>query len=186
MDTLKGKIIGLLVALLAGCFIGAAVVAGWYAPLTKTETAATEERQSDGSLALARQPGKAKPANAVPKGGKPERVISVDVQPARADCPLCRVDLTLVRMPDDGLRVVASSPTGTVVAGLDVPIVPLSITKKRLWGVGGSRGTNADSWGLWLDRDFAMVRTGIELNKTGEDQAGESRYEARVKLGFTF
>ena len=186
LSRFKTLCVGFVIGLLAS-----ACLCAWYTHYKKSvkiETAAAESRQADGSLVLERNPTnqKVKPVHAVPKGGKAERVVRVDVQPERTDCPLCTVDLTLVRMPDDGLRVVASSPTGTGVGGLDVPIVPLSITKKRLWGVGGSRGTNADSWGLWLGRDFAMVRTGIELNKTGEDQAGEIRFEARVKLGFTF
>ena len=184
---MRQRITDWLIGVLVGCFIGAVVVCLWYAPLTKTETPAAAERQKDGSLVLQRAPSaKERPKHRIPKGGKAERTVTVDVQPERVDCPICTVDLTLVRMPDDGLRVVASSPTGTVLGGLDVPLVPLSIVKKHPWGIGGSHGTSDGSWGLWLDRDFAMVRTGIELNKTGEDRAGESRYEARAKLGFTF
>src|SRR4030067_133190 len=107
-----------------GAFIGAAAFAAWQAPTKIVEAPAAAARQADGSLALERTATnpKAKPVAAIPKGGKAERAIRVDVQPERADCPICSVDLTLVRMPDDTRRVVASSQTGTVLGGLDVPI----------------------------------------------------------------
>lgn len=38
------------------------------------------------------------------------------------DCPPVQVDLSLVRMPDKTRRVVASSPDGQVVSGIDVPV----------------------------------------------------------------
>src|SRR3990172_5689024 len=75
----------------------------WQKPEQVVETPAAEAVQKDGSRVLERTATtpKARPAHALPKGGKEERKISVDVQPERADCPLCKVDLTLVRMPDD-------------------------------------------------------------------------------------
>lgn len=176
-----------------GALIGALVVVGgcvWlkYRTLQITEAPAAAERQADGSLVLERKPTnpKAKPVHAVPKGGKAERVVRVDVQPERADCPICTVDLTLVRMPDDSRRVVASSPTGTVIGGLDVPIAPLVIVKNHPWAVGPSYGTGTDSWGLWLDRDFGRIRAGIAGHRVGTDKDGDEKYEARVKLGIRF
>lgn len=38
------------------------------------------------------------------------------------DCPPVTVDLSLVRMPDKTRRVVASSPDGTVLTGVDIPL----------------------------------------------------------------
>jgi hypothetical protein len=171
-----------LIGALAGAVVGWVICADWYAPEQVTETAAVEQRQADGSLALERKPdANAKPAHAIPKGGKAERVVSVNVQPERADCPVCTVDLTLVRMPDDTRRVVASSPTGTVLGGLDVPIVPLDVGRDYLWAAGISRGIGGEAWGGWVDRDFGLLRTGIEANKVSDD-----RYEARIKLGVRF
>lgn len=166
-----------------GAFIGAAAFAAWQAPTKIVEAPAAAARQADGSLALERTATnpKAKPVAAIPKGGKAERAIRVDVQPERADCPICSVDLTLVRMPDDTRRVVASSQTGTVLGGLDVPIAPIDITKDHPWAAGISRGTDLESWGVWLDRDFGPVRFGGEANKTGDNN-----YEARIKLGIRF
>lgn len=166
-----------------GAFFGAATCALFYAPKQINETPAVAVRQPDGSMVLERKPdAKAKPVHAIPKGGKAERVVRVDVQPERVDCPICIVDLTLVRMPDDTRRVVASSPTGTILGGLDVPLVPLNIDKDRPWAAGISRGTSTESWGAWVDRDlWEVVRFGGEVNKVGDN-----RYEARFKLGLRF
>lgn len=168
---------------IVGAFLGAAALAAWQAPKQVTEAPATAARQADGSLVVERTATnpKAKPANAIPKSGKAERAIRVDVQPERADCPVCTVDLTLVRMPDDTRRVVASSPTGVVMGGLDVPILPIEVDKNHPWAAGISRGTGGESWGAWLDRDIGPLRIGGEANKTGEDQ-----FEARLRIGIRF
>lgn len=167
---------------IVGAFIGAGAYTWWNAPKQAIETAAIEQRQGDGSLVLERKPdAKTKPVHTIPKGGKAERVVRVDVQPERADCPVCTVDLTMVRMPDDMLRVVASSPTGTVMGGLDVPVTPLRIQKEHHWAAGVSRGTGEESWGGWLDRDFGVLRIGVEANKTDVDKV-----EGRIKIGVRF
>lgn len=166
-----------------GAFVGAGVCAWWNAPNKISEAPAAAARQADGSLIAERTATnpKAKPAHAIPKGSKAERAIRVDVQPERADCPVCTVELSLVRMPDDTRRVVASSPTGIVIGALDVPITPIEIDKKHPWAAGISRGTGSESWGAWLDRDIGPLRIGGEANKTGED-----KYEARLRIGIRF
>jgi hypothetical protein len=175
-----------------GLVLGLVVATGisvWQAKhRLQTEPPAAAQRQADGSLVLERAAtnAKAKPAAAIPKGGKAERIISVTVQPARADCPVCTLDLTVVRMPDDSRRVVASSPTGTVLGGLDIPVLPISIERKRPWAAGASRGTESNSWGIWLDRDAGRFRVGVEANKIGADIGGGDKYEARIKLGLNF
>lgn len=167
---------------MVGAFVGAGALAAWHMPSQKVETPAAEVRQGDGSLVIERKPdAKARPTHAIPRGGEAERVVRVDVQPARADCPICIVDLTLVRMPDDTRRVVASSPTGTILGGLDVPLAPLKIEADRPWAAGISRGTGGESWGAWLDRDVGPLRIGGEANKTGDNA-----YEMRFRLGGRF
>ena len=101
-------------------------------------------RQADGSLILERAPdAKAVPAQQIPKGAKVERIERIQVRassaPAAATAPTngsglpaaaltpalpstTTVDLTLLRMPDDTQRVVASSPDGTIVGGVDIPV----------------------------------------------------------------
>ena len=174
--------------LILGMFLGAAALHLWQKPEQVVETPAAEAVQKDGSRVLERTATtpKARPAHALPKGGKAERKISVDVQPERADCPLCKVDLTLVRMPDDSRRVVASSTTGTILGGLDVPILPIEVDRDHPWAAGISRGTSGESWGVWLDRDFKMLRIGTEINKIETDTNRDDKYEARIKLGLIF
>ena len=120
----------------------------WIAGTPVVETPAAEVRQGDGSLVLERRPGKAKPAAQLPKRAKLERQIRIDVQPERADCPVCTVDLSLVRMPDDTRRVVASSPTGEILSGLDVPVV--SMEARRRWLAGALYNGR---WGGLVARD---------------------------------
>jgi hypothetical protein len=143
------------IALVVGLIISWA----WYSPSTKTEAPAAAARQADGSLVLERTATnqKATPAHAIPKGGKAERVVRVDVQPTRADCPVCTVDLTLVRMPDASRRVVASSPTGTVLSGLDIPVLPITVERSRPWAAGAMYNGR---WGAVVTRDFRWLSAG--------------------------
>ena len=53
--------------------------------------------------------------------------------PAGPRCPQVEVDLSLVRMPDQTRRVVASSPNGAVVGGLDVPIENPKLPRIMRW-----------------------------------------------------
>jgi hypothetical protein len=101
-----------------------------------------------------------KPAGVVPKGGKIEREIRVTVDPNVTEateasvtrtagesslasgplpasvgprCPQVTVDLSLVRMPDQTRRVIASSPNGSIVGGLDVPIDNPKLPRIQRW-----------------------------------------------------
>lgn len=67
------------------------------------------------SNGLARDP-------ALPSANAPRGANSHDLTPLGPRCPQVTVDLSLVRMPDQTRRVIASSPNGSVVGGLDVPI----------------------------------------------------------------
>lgn len=68
------------------------------------------------------------------------RLVASNDHPAAAgkvidsyDCPPVQVDLSLVRMPDHTRRVVASSPDGQVVSGIDVPIELISVPRIPRW-----------------------------------------------------
>lgn len=163
------------IGFIAGLIVASIVVAVW--PRGKTpETYAPAVRRSDGSVVLERQPA-AKPAvtHKLPAGGKRERSVHVDVKPTDPDCPLCSVDMTLVRMNDGSRRVIASSTTGEVVNGIDIPLLPADPSLK--WAAGVSYG---QGWGGWLDRDIGRLRVGIEVNDT------DGGVEARGKIGFRF
>lgn len=101
-------------------------------------------------------------AHNIPRGGVEERRVSVVVKPARGvvrtdppdpahvpadvstkqptldhvdscDCPPVTVDLSIVRMPDKGRRVIASSPDGKILSGVDVPIEPQTAPRIPRW-----------------------------------------------------
>ena len=145
---------GLLVGLLLGWWIGMPVA-------LPPEPPAPSVRQADGSLVIERVDPKtqpAKPPHAIPKGANEMRRVSVVVQPPKGtikqslqvepkpdhipqpgrmadlcDCPSVTVDLSLVRMPDKSRRVVASSPTGQILSGVDVPIELESVPSIPRW-----------------------------------------------------
>lgn len=178
----------------------------------KAETAAPAQRQADGSLVLERKPdAKARPAQELPKGAKVERIVQVTVQPkalpalpgiptpgpgpaavpasnpgqsASNPRPI-RVDLTLVRMPDQTRRVIASSPDGTVVGGVDIPEAPQPQPRVLKWAAGGSWNPADHTYGAWLDRDAGPLRLGAELNqvRAAVTAGGAVGYEARIQVG---
>lgn len=105
------------------------------------------------------------PLPVIPKGGVVERRMQVVVQPntgpgssaplsasgvsvpgetgaaaqttAEVRSPPIRVDLALVRMPDQTRRVIASSPDGQVIGGVDIPEAPTRPEPKVLRWAGG-------------------------------------------------
>ena len=120
-------------------------------PVATVEVALPAQRQTDGSLILERAPdATAKPAQQIPAGAKVERIERIVVRPtvpstsaavtaptngsgqqagviqesptSQPPCPPVTVDLTLIRLKDDTQRVVASSPDGTIVGGVDIPV----------------------------------------------------------------
>lgn len=141
----------------------------WIAGSSPSEPPAAAVRQGDGSLVLERKPdAKAKPAAQLPARAKLERQIQVVVQPERADCPVCTVDLSLVRLPDDTRRVVASSPTGQIIGGLDVPVIPSTGTERR-WLAGALYNGR---WGGLVAREVGpFVVGGAITNPDGGAEA---------------
>jgi len=127
----------------------------------------------------------------LPKGAKVERKIEVTVQPTQATqvpalpqegpamsqnkaatppevklgSPI-RVDLTLVLMPDQTQRVIASSPDGTVVGGIDIPLVPDAPPPKQLKSAAGME-LSLNPWGntksLVAQHDWAFMRFGARV-----------------------
>lgn len=195
----EDRIYWTVVAFLA--LIGAAlvVVLLWPHPKPVIETAKPAVVQSDGSTILERtdtQPG-FKPAQVVPKGATVERVVQVKVKPKvvisggikaapslspdakPANNPIT-VDLSLVRLKDDTKRVIASSPDGEIVGGLDIPIETLTY-KPRVWAAGISVDPVHQVGGVWLERDISRIRIGAEV--------GANRYhdfETRLRVGVTW
>ena len=182
----------------------AAMVAYLSRPVHVVETAAPAVVQSDGSLILERAPTQdAKPAQAVPKGAKVERVVQVKVRPkigtapsfiddlqdkhktfSLSDITPITVDLSLIRQKDDTRRVIASSPDGEIVGGLDIPVDTLA-TRPRAWAAGISLDPIHQTPGVWIERDLMRLRVGVEANQVHVKGGGRDG-EFRVRLGWVW
>lgn len=155
------------------------------------ETYATEQHQKDGSVVLERKPDvAAKSTHEIPKGGKVERIVKLEVKskPVQvradaqaADCPPVKVDLSLVRMPDETRRVIASSSTGEVFAGVDIPVESAFIRKEPKWAAGLTVSPINRSYGVFIDRDLGPFRIGAEVN-----QSDTHGLDFRLRAGLRF
>lgn len=114
-----------------------------------------------------------------------------DKQPAEQliemaqDCPPVTVDLSLVEMPDKSQRVVASSPNGNILGGVDIPVRDAEPTPEpKLWAVGAAISTR-QNMGVWVERDLGFLRLGAEANTTG-NESGVRGVELWGKVGIRF
>ena len=198
----RSQIAGLVGALVVS--LGAGLALGYYiyqpAP-AKPETYAPAQQQADGSLVLERSPRPpeaVKPAAQLPKDGKLERQVQVKVKPnipaieakQGEDKGTMNIDLSLVKMKDDSRRVVASTPDGEVVGGIDIPVEPAKPTPAApKWAVGLSSNLHGKELGVFIDRDAGPFRIGAEIvRKNSNLIPGQERYvpEVRVKFGVRF
>jgi hypothetical protein len=131
------------------------------APVAKRIAPAAAVRQADNSLLLQRQPvaHAGKPPAALPRGGVEERRIQVKLAPKQKDCAPLQLDMSLLRDADGGRRIVASSPDGTVVDGVDMVIKPdLVPAPARRWHVG--MAYQPHGYGLTVQRDVGRLQIG--------------------------
>jgi hypothetical protein len=117
-----------------------------------------------------------------------DRSTTADRQP-RPPCPPVRIDLALVKMPDDSRRVIASSPDGKVVGGVDIPTLPDApaprVTKWAAGGVYGVASGGGRSMGAFIHRDLAFIRAGAEVtHDTFTNLPGQ--WSARAMIGVRF
>lgn len=201
-------------AFFAGAILGAilALALGWVlyrpgpAPIEKPASAV---RQGDGSLLVARGAAGDVPKSApheIPRGGVEERRIHLEVRPrwttpperapdssappmtegwtSSSSCPPVTVDLSLVRMPDGTRRVVASSPDGDVVGGLDVPLERRPAEPRPLrWAAGASYGMVDHSPGAWVTYSRGPFTAGADVFRTPARPPVPASFEARVMAG---
>lgn len=150
-------------------------------PVPEVITPASAVVQSDGSQVVQRSPDAhpKPPPHVLPKGAVEERRDTFVAAPA-AGASSVQIDLSLVRMPDNGRRVVASSPDGTIVSALDVPIEPgLVPSPPKKWAAGLSYSTEREV-GVWLERDVGRLRLGAEVSK------GQGKPRAELRVGVAF
>lgn len=115
----------------------------------------------------------AQPPHELPVGSTEERRVQVVVQPGpgrvvhdtiqvstpatgkdslqvrdsivdRCECPPVQVDLSLVRTPDKTRRVIASSPDGKILSGVDVPLEPVIAPKTPTWTISAVAAMDAN------------------------------------------
>ena len=141
-----------------------------------------------------RRPGPSGEATAATSGSVPQ----VEGLPARptatapasvAPCPPCppvRVDLSLIRLADQTRRVIASSPDGTVVGGIDMPVTVAQEPRRLVWAAGGSWNPKDKTWGAWVDRDVAFLRVGAEVFQTRADLTGRISWAGQIRGGVRF
>lgn len=182
MSQLQYTAIGAVAVLGLGIGLGL----GWavWGQRGQREGPAPAVRNADASVVLERKPEAAPtpPKHQIPKGGREERRVSVTIQPAEP-CPPVTADLSLVRFNDGSARVVASSPDGEVVGGLDVPLPrPYSAIDRAppKWAAGLTYAGDR-AWGVLLHRDLWRFRVGLEINATRGADA-----EARLLAAWTW
>ena len=179
----RTKLVAVLATIVA--IFAAGLATGWwlYHPTVKPETYKPAVKQKDGSVILERNPNGAvsAPMPALPR--KPARTIQVTVKPkpvpvepdsCALECPAVNVRLDLVK-DDDGQRVIASSPDGDIIGGMDVPHEPWIKRNENLWAAGLTYSHDR-RLGAFLDRDLGPFRAGIEAD-------AES---VRVRVGIRF
>jgi hypothetical protein len=86
--------------------------------------------------------------------------------------------------------VLVSSPDGTILDGIDIPVDPGPPQPRLLkWAAGvvyGSTAWGDTAKGVFLDRDFAFLRTGAELTRNSYAMANRQGWEIRARLGIRF
>ena len=183
-------------AVLVSLAIG--IAAGWWMtrPNLIIETPAPEIVQADGSKIIERKPdAKAKPKQILPQGTTLERVIHIEAQGSGIRlangevkiCPRVTVDLSLVRETNGMKRVVASSPDGEIVGAVDIPVETAAPPPEpKRWAAGISIDPVSQTGGIWLERDLARVRVGVEINQARPTINAPIATEIRVRAGWTF
>ncbi|MGB1561536.1 MAG: hypothetical protein ACPHN2_08570 [Sinimarinibacterium flocculans] len=97
------------------------------------------------------------------------------------DCPPVTVDLALIR-EGEGRRVLAWSPDGRILGGLDVPIIEGIVPASQPWAAGVSYDPFDGTPGAWVERDYGRIRVGVDVYQ--ERNALASGLAVRVRAGW--
>jgi hypothetical protein len=203
---------GVKASMSAVCVLAAAAL-GYYAgymtrdsmEVPEDVSPAPAERLPGGGLKLERVLQEAPearelPAAPVPPGATVDRRVRIVAQPSvnrsvesvdgtpRAgegvdDCPPVTVDLALIR-DGEGRRVLAWSPDGRILGGLDVPIVAGLVPASQPWAAGVSYDPFDGTPGAWVERDLGRIRIGVDVYQ--ERNALASGLAVRLRAGWRF
>jgi hypothetical protein len=100
------------------------------------------------------------------------------------------INFALVTMADGSRRVVASSPEGKVVGGIDIVVDPHKPAPPPLRNSAGLvYGTTAwgdTAKGIFYDRDWKFIRAGLEVTHNTYANVNRTAWEGRIKVGLNF
>lgn len=153
---------------------------------TRQESHVASVVQSDGSIILERSPSESTVAPMkIPKGAKMERIVKVSIKPkpstkaSDSDCTPVTLDLALVRKQDNTRRVIASSPDGVIIGGVDIPVSdPYEEKARNAAGIEWIAGTKQVR--PWIERDYGNSRIGTSI----WEESGKPA--ASIRVGFQF
>lgn len=174
---------------LACALLGAALTWWLLRDVPAAETAAPRVDLPSGAVVAERIPDAPLPPVAAEAarelGGTVARAGSVVVEPrpATADvvepdrpggAPQClcrldplRLDWTLTNVAD-GQRMSWYTDSGTILSATDIPVAPVRMRRDRRWAAGVSVSVDMSqrrAAGVWVDRDIARLRLGLELSQ---------------------
>lgn len=142
------------------------------------------EQKVPGGKILERDPDrKVAPPPVIPKGAKIDRQVQLTVEPT-TEAPV-DLTLTLLTLKDGSRRAEVTTPNGTILKGVDIPVPNRAAREPLRWAVGGIYGPN--SYGIFVDRDFGPFRTGVEVTRNRAGPAGvPASVDWRVRIGIVF
>jgi hypothetical protein len=116
--------------------------------------------------------------------------VPPEARQAADPCPPVTGDWSLGREEDGGRRFLVSSPDGTIVGGVDVPVESAAPPEAPLrWAAGLSWSHEQQTGGMWIERDVPVfnqvMRVGADVNqdRLHQDATG---IDARLRNGFAF
>ena len=208
-----------LIIFALGCGLGWKLW-GQNPPMMLLKPAPEIRQQDNSLLLKTAPDAQAKPKQMIPKGAKVERIIQVTVQshpvttgvtqepppqssttqslpaipatsePLKTPCPPVTVDLTLVKLPDNSHRVIASSPNGTILDNsVDIPVEPFPEPPKSFnWAAGISYDIANHTGGVWLERKAWRLVLGIEAYQVKQTLVAgtPTTTAASVRVGWQF
>ena len=73
-------------------------------------------------------------------------------------CPPVQIDLVLVRLADGTHRVIAKSPNGAILSGVDIPVTNVAVPRSLAWSAGPVYNIGSRGWGGAVTRDLGPFR----------------------------
>jgi hypothetical protein len=133
----------------------------------------------------------AQPQTKVPTGDVVQRIDRVIIQPSTPTTPGATkpatetVDITTVKEPDGGERVIVKPENGTVVSGTDTVVVPAGpVGKTFRWEVTVTRYLRENTYGITGTRAFGPFVAGLTLKQErAQFGSGATTADLAVSVG---